>query len=147
MATTAPTADTRAVGTSRLPGRFDDLVAMTPPRAIADDGDHDNAVELIDRLMQIKRPTKGHRDYAETWIALVEAYEREHHAINTGDISGLETLKGLMAENGMSAADLGRLLGVHRSHASKILNGDRGLTASHMRKLGARFKVDPGLFL
>jgi len=51
-----------------------------------------------------------------------------------------------MAENGMKAIDLGRLLD-SRSVASQILHGKRGLSKTHIRILAERFNVEPGLFL
>jgi len=47
----------------------------------------------------------------------------------------------------MTAADLGRLLEVHRSHAAKILRGDRSLTTDHLRVLAEYFRVWPDLFI
>jgi hypothetical protein len=34
-----------------LPGRFEDLVRLMPPRALSDDTHYDDALEMIDRLM------------------------------------------------------------------------------------------------
>jgi antitoxin component HigA of HigAB toxin-antitoxin module len=42
---------------------------------------------------------------------------------------------------------LAHLLGVHASMGSKILKGDRKLTADHLRKLTERFHVEASLFL
>ncbi len=83
----------------------------------------------------------------ETLVQLVQAYEASNHAIDTADISGLESLKHLMVENEMNASDLARLLGVHASMGSKILKGDRSLTVDHLKKLSKRFKVSPELFI
>jgi antitoxin component HigA of HigAB toxin-antitoxin module len=47
----------------------------------------------------------------------------------------------------MNASDLARLLGVHVSMGSKILNGDRELTVEHLQKLSTQFKVYPSLFI
>ena len=62
-------------------------------------------------------------------------------------MGGIEALRYLLAENDMNASDLARLLGVHASMGSKILNGDRSLTVEHLRKLAARFLVRPELFM
>lgn len=131
----------------KLPGRFEELVRVMPPQAIADDIQLDNAIEMIDRLMTIPKLTKGQAIYLETLTQLVGVYEAEHHAIATSDISGLDSLKYLLDENGMSGTDLAVLLGVHASMGSKILNGDRKLTADHLRTLSAHFHVDASLFL
>ena len=91
--------------------------------------------------------TKGQSLYLETLVQLVQAYEATHHAIDTSDISGLDSLEHLLRENGMNGADLARLLGVHASMGAKILRGERALTVDHLRKLAARFKVSPQLFM
>lgn len=120
---------------------------MMPPRAIADDIQLDNAIKMVDRLMAIPKLTNGQVLYLETLTQLVGVYESKHHAIGTSDISGLDSLKYLLDENGMTGSDLARLLGLHASMGSKILKGDRSLTADHLRKLADRFRVEASLFL
>ena len=131
----------------KLPGRFEELVRLMPPQAIADDVQLDNTTEMIDRLMALPKLTKGQSLYLETLAQLAEVYESEHHAIDTGGVTGIDSLKYLLEENHMSGTDLARLLGVHASMGSKILKGDRKLTADHLRKLADRFHVEPSLFL
>jgi HTH-type transcriptional regulator/antitoxin HigA len=118
---------------------------MLPPRPIHDVADHDNALEMLDALVGHKL-NDDQLDYVEVLTTLVAAYEDEHHAIDTSGVSGLDALKFLVEENGMTASDLGELLG-NRSLGSKILRGERELSKSHLRKLAAQFKVDAGLFL
>ena len=138
---------TKTLSQHPLPSQFEQLVRMMPPQAIQDDVQYENTLEVIDRLMAIAKATKGQAVYLETLVQLVQAYEAEHHAIETADISGLDSLKHLLAENDMNASDLARLLGVHASLGSKILKGERSLTVDHIRKLAAQFKVSPSLFL
>ncbi len=138
---------TKQNNNAKLPGRFEDLVALMPPQAILDDIHLENSVEMIDALMASGKLTKGQAIYMETLVQLVQAYEASNHAIDTADISGLESLKHLMVENEMNASDLARLLGVHASMGSKILKGDRSLTVDHLKKLSKRFKVSPELFI
>ena len=137
----------RHLDTSDLPGRFADIVHLLPPQAIQDDVHYENTVEIIDQLMAIGKLTKGQTLYLETLVQLVQAYEAEHHAIDTSDISGLDSLKHLLEENGMNASDLARLLDIHPSMGSKILRGERSLTVDHLRKLCGQFKVNPRLFM
>jgi len=47
----------------------------------------------------------------------------------------------------MSAADLARLLDVHRTLGAMILRGERQLTLAHVRTLAKRFSVSADLFL
>ncbi len=132
---------------SDLPGRFADIVHLMPPQAIQDDAHYESTVETVDQLMAAGKLTKGQSLYLETLVQLVQAYESQHHAINTSGISGLDSLKHLLEENDMNASDLARLLDVHPSMGSKILRGERSLTVDHLRKLCERFKVNPKLFM
>ena len=138
---------TKQTNKKKLPGRFHDLVELMPPQAVVDEVHYEITVELIDRLMASGELTKGQSLYLETLIQLVQAYEASHHAIDISDISGLDSLKHMMEENQMNASDLARLLGVHASMGSKILKGDRSLTVDHLKKLSARFKVSPAMFI
>ena len=131
----------------KLSGRFEELVRVMPPQAIADDVQLDNTIEMIDRLMTITRLTKGQERYLETLTQLVGVYESERHAIDTSGISGLDSLQYLLAENDMGGSDLAKVLGVHVSMGSKILKGERKLTVDHIRTLTGHFHVDASLFL
>ena len=131
----------------KLPGRFENLVGLMPPQALMDDMRYENMVEMIDRLMAAGKLTKGQELYMETLAQLVGAYEAQHHSIDTTDLSGVDALRLLLVENDMNASDLARLLGIHVSMGSKILNRERSLTIEHLRKLADRFKVRPGLFM
>ena len=120
---------------------------MMPPQAITDDVHYENTLRMIDRLMASGKLTKGQAQYMETLVQLVQAYEAEHHAVDTSHISGIDSLKHLLEQSGMNASELARLLGVHPSMGSKILKGQRSLTVDHLRKLSKRFKVSPQLFM
>lgn len=130
-----------------LPADFADLVRMMPPRAIRDETDYDNAIEMLDRLTSLPRMTQGQQEYRETLSVLVEAYEAQHHEIDTTGITPLDVLKHLLAETGMNGSQLGMLIGNNRALGGKILRGERQLSKAHIRKLAEYFKVEPGLFL
>jgi HTH-type transcriptional regulator/antitoxin HigA len=130
-----------------LAGRFEQLAKLLPPQAIRNDAEHQRMLDMIDRLMSLGKLTKGQGLYLETLVQLVQAYEAEHHAIETSDLSGLDSLRHLLTENQMNASELARLLGVHASMGSKILKGERSLTVEHLRKLASRFKVRPDSFI
>lgn len=138
---------TTKINKKTLPSQLENLVQTMPPQAIGDDVQYENTLEMIDRLMATTRLTKGQALYLETLVQLVRAYESERHAIDTSDLSGLDSLRHLLEETGMNASDLARLLGVHPTMGSKILRGQRALTVDHLRKLSARFKVSPQLFI
>ncbi len=115
--------------------------------AIRDDVQHANTVEVVDQLMRIERLSHGQSDYLETLVELVEVYEARHHAIDASKVSGVETLKYVLAQSKMSALGLARMLNMHPTMDSKILKSDRKLTWEHAKVLGARFKVAPAAFM
>src|SRR6266545_4232848 len=138
---------TKQTNKAKPPGRFEDLVQMMAPQAITDDAQYESTVDMIDGLMAHGRLTKGQSLYLETLVQLVQVYEAAHHAIDTSDLSGIDSLKHLLKENQMNATDLAHLLGVHPSMGSKILKGERALTVEHLKILAARFKVRADTFM
>ena len=132
-------------GFRRLPRTYAALVAMLPPRPIRDDVDLTNASEMIDRLAGFSL-TPDQEDYLEAVSTFVEAYERDRFPMHESRITPLEALRFLMAESGMTASDLGRLLG-NRTLGAAILSGRRALSKAHIKTLAEHFKVDTGLFL
>lgn len=128
--------------------RYADLVATLPPRPLHNNGDYDRAVAIVGRLAGHKL-NQHQEDYLEALTVFVERYEAEHEQtqVDASGVSGLDVLRSLLEEHGMSGADLSRLLGVSRSLGPMILRGERSLTAHHARLLGEHFKVDPGVFI
>lgn len=129
----------------KMPKTFNGLCRMLPPRPIHDEAEYDNAIEMLDSLVGFEL-NEDQLDYVEVMSTLAGAYEDEHHAIDTSEITGLDALKYLLEQSGMTASDLGNLLG-NRSLGSKILRGERELSKRHIRVLADRFKVSADLFL
>ena len=124
------------------------LIDAFPLRPLQSDRDYDAAVEILDNLSVRREGSldRGEQDYLDTLTMLVESYDRDHFDIDSKHCDPLTMLKYLIAESGMTQADLGRLLG-NRALASVVLNGRRQLSKSHIRKLANQFKVSPALFL
>ena len=129
----------------RLPKTYGGLVAMLPPRPIHDEVDLANALEMIDRLAGFDL-NGDQEDYLDALSVFVEAYEAERFPMDDARLGPLDALKALLAEHGLTASDLGRLLG-NRTLGAAILAGRRSLSKAHIKKLAAHFKVEPGLFL
>lgn len=131
---------------TEAPRRYEELVAMLPLRPIRDDADYSKAMHMISCLAGLPRMTRDQSDYLDVLSNEVERYEQQHEPIDASDLTPLDTLKFLLDENGMSASDLGRLLG-SRQLGSAILRGHRSLSKSHIAVLAEYFHVEPGLFL
>jgi len=103
-----------------VPKTYDQLLAMHPLRPIHNDVELDHATEMID-ILAGRDLNVDQADYLDVLSTLVEAYENTHYPLDDPAICGLDALRALLDEHGMGAADLARLLGVHRSMGSKLL--------------------------
>jgi HTH-type transcriptional regulator/antitoxin HigA len=127
-----------------IPATFDELRQTFPLRPVHDAVDLENATEIIDAMAGRDLNT-DQSDYLEALTELAGAYEDVHHKKDLSHVTPLDALRRLVEHNGMTASELGELLG-NRSLGSKILRGERELSKAHIRKLADRFKVSPALF-
>jgi len=144
--TTAVTGKTIFARYRDIPSSYEALQRFFPLRPLRTVSDYDRAVEVAGSLAgHDLNPEQD--DYLGTLGALIVAYEDQNRPFKMPQMSGLEALKGLLQDHGLSASDLSRLLGVHRSLGSKILHGERSLTVQHLRILTEYFNVSADLFL
>ena len=120
------------------------LMDMYPLYPIHNKNDYRKALSAADTLVGKDLDTIASR-YLEVLTLLIERYEREHFDIEMNNLNPRDVLKYLCSENDLSASDLGRILG-DRSLGSKVLNGQRGLSKSHISILSEHFSVDSSLF-
>jgi HTH-type transcriptional regulator/antitoxin HigA len=132
-------------GVESLPKTYGEIVALLPPRPIHDDVDLANADEMIDQLAGFDL-NADQEDYLQALSTFVEAYEAARFPMDDSHFSPLEALKALLKEHGMTASDLGRLLG-NRTLGAAILAGRRSLSKTRIKALAGHFKVEPRLFL
>ena len=129
-----------------IPSTYNRLLALHPLRPIHNAVELEHATEVID-MMAGHDLNADQADYLDVLSTLVEAYENAHYPLDDPALSGLDVLRSLLDEHGMSVADFARLLGVHRSMGSKLLQGDRALTSRHLKTLSEHFRVSADLFL
>jgi HTH-type transcriptional regulator / antitoxin HigA len=140
MSTTAPRTRSR--------DDYLELVKRFPLVPLRSEAQYRTAARVLDELLRIDQTklTPGQSDYLIVLTDLIERYETEHHHIELSQLSGLDSLRFLLAENQMCGSDLGRLLG-NRQLGAAILRGERELSKEHIRKLCDRFKVSADLFV
>ena len=131
---------------ARLPKDYAGLCRLLTPRTIHDKVDFANVAEITDAMAGHKL-TADQEDYFDLLCRLIEDYEKEHAQLDTSKVTGLEALQHLLDAHEMNAADLARLLAVHRSLGGMILRGERKLTLAHVRTLAKHFSVSADLFL
>ncbi len=137
----------RMLRLSDMPKDTASLVARFMPRAIHDQIGFDNTCEIADAFAGFEgQITQDQDDYFDLLCTLIEHWEDEQEK-ELPTVSGLQSLKHLMAEHKMSGADLSRVLGASRMLGPMILRGEREITAEHARTLGKHFGIGPGVFI
>jgi HTH-type transcriptional regulator/antitoxin HigA len=127
-----------------IPPDYAALVAMYPPRPIHDSVDYANTVDIV-MAMAGHKLTRDQDDYLTILSEMILHYDREHDEPRKRGTPH-ERLQYLVKEAGLSASDLGRLLG-NRTMGSLFLTGKRGLSKANIRKLAGHFKVRADYFL
>ncbi|MGB7769450.1 MAG: helix-turn-helix domain-containing protein [Verrucomicrobiia bacterium] len=130
---------------ARLPKNYASLCRMLTPRPIRDKVEFENVTEITDAMAGHKL-TPDQEDYFDLLCRLIEDYEKEQ-SLPAPKVTALDALQHLLDAHDMSAADLARLLGVHRTLGAMILRGERQLTLAHVRTLAKHFSVSADLFL
>ena len=130
------------------PDLYMELVLAFPLRPIRSESDHRAALEAARGIMlrDERDLSADEADYLDVLSDLIRQYEEAHYLMPKNSDTERDRLVALMDDSGMTASDLGRLLGT-RSLGSLLLTGRRGLSKSHIRILAARFKIDLGYFL
>jgi HTH-type transcriptional regulator/antitoxin HigA len=127
-----------------IPSTYAELVDVLVPRVIHDVAEFKHASEVMN-AMAGHELNKEQEDYLATIGILVDEYDRAHHE-QPKESKPLEVLHLLVEEHGISGRELGRILG-NEAAGGFILRGERSITVDQAKKLGARFSVDPSLFL
>lgn len=130
----------------RMPTSFDGLNRLHALRPIHDDSEHEEAMRILTRLSGREDRTQDQTDYLSTLTVLINDYEGDAEIEHDADWPVHERIGHLCEMNGMTASDLGDLLG-NRSLGSKIIRGERDPSKTHIRILAERFKVSPALFI
>ena len=121
-----------------------DLVRRFPLRPIRSDEDLDEAVRVVDSLLDRKDLTPEEEDYLEVLGDLIEQYESEAHPI--APVSDGEMLRHLIEAKGVSQTELSKATGIADSTISEVLKGKRPLNRGHIGKLARYFSVSPDVF-
>ena len=131
---------------SRLPKDYARLCRVFTPRPIHDKVDFENVTGITDAMAGHKL-TPDQEDYFDLLCRLIEDYEKENARLDPPKVTALDALQHLLDAHDLSAADLARLLDVHRTLGAMILRDERKLTLDHVRTLARHFGVSADVFL
>lgn len=126
------------IRTLRDPEKYALLLAIRNRR------EYDEAVARLNDLVDEvgDHPRDPRYRFIDTLSVLIEAYDEEHHKIP--DASGVELLKFLIEQHGLSQKDLPEV--GSQGVVSEILRGKRELNVRQLETLSRRFHLPAGAF-
>ena len=118
---------------------------IAPMLTIRNEREYNAAVKRLNELLDEIGTDEKHPLYGllDTLGTLVHAYEEEHYPIP--DASGVDVLRFLMEEHGLTQSDLLEI--GSQGVVSEILSSKRELNVRQIRMLAKRFKVSPAVFV
>ena len=144
MKTTESRGGPKYVTYDEVPKTYLELCDEWLPRPIHDDEANASATVMIDALAGFPLNMEQ-GDYLDAVAHFVSEYEDDGEEVEK--LPGIDFLRVLIDDNGLSGAELSRILGGSRLLGPMILRGERQITADHAPAMGAHFQVDPGFFL
>ncbi len=120
------------------------LVHQFPLVPIHDDALLERALEVIDHLTDQPQRDAGIELYLGALADLIYVYEQKH--VTWPPTTGVDVLRHLMEEHGLTQADLAPLFG-GRSVISAVLAGKRRLNLTHVTRLAKRFGLPADVFI
>lgn len=121
-----------------------ELVFRFPLRPIRSDEELDEAVRMVDSLLDRRGLAPEEEDYLDVLGDLIERYESEAHP--TAPVSDAEMLRHLIEAKGVAQTELAEATGIADSTISEVLKGKRSLNRGHIGKLAKYFAVSPDVF-
>ncbi len=127
--------------------KYGRLLAKHLPQVITSDEEQDRLAEILLNLTLPPRDLPPEESkLAELLARLVEDYELKSRVGKLRRFTPLQTLVHLMEELQLRQVDLVDVFG-SQSIVSDVLNGRRRINQTHARRLAARFRLSPELFL
>jgi HTH-type transcriptional regulator/antitoxin HigA len=127
------------------PGSYLKLVRRFPLRPIRSEEGLDQAIVVLNTLLDRDQLDPAEEDYLDVLGDLVERYEQKAHVIE--DVDDAVMLEFLIDQKGVKQVEVSRATGIAESSLSEVLRGKRQLNRGQISKLARYFHVEPGVFL
>ena len=124
--------------------RYLELVQYVPLRPIRSERELDEAINMVDYLIDREKLNTDEKDYLDVLADLIEKYESVHYPFES--LSDSDMLQHLIEAKGVTQAQVAKDCRIVESTISELLAGTRKLSRSHISKLCRYFHVEPGVF-
>ncbi len=125
-------------------GRYIELIQQFPLRPIRNDSELDQAIRMVDALLDKAHLELEEEDYLEVLSGLVHQYETDAHP--ESPLSDAEMLQHLLEAKGVSQTAVSQETGIAISTISEVLSGKRTLNRRLIGSLAKYFAVSPSVF-
>lgn len=123
---------------------YAELLAQTLPGVIHSEEENEHFIKILEELEHRSNVwTPAESKLAELLTLLIEQYEEENYQLKAA--TPVEVLIELMDANNLKQKDLVGVFGAE-STVSAVINGKRGMTREHIKRLSIRFGVSPEVF-
>jgi HTH-type transcriptional regulator / antitoxin HigA len=134
--------ETMSTATSRP--QYADLLARALPSVIHSEKENERYLAMLEELDEKGKLSAAEQRLAELLTLLIEDFEEKAYTLKAA--KPIDILIELMEANDLKQKDLVDVFGTP-SIVSEVLNGKRGLTIEHIKKLSRRFRLSPEVFL
>jgi HTH-type transcriptional regulator/antitoxin HigA len=134
--------ETMSTATSRP--EYADLLARALPSVIHSEKENERYLAMLEELDGKGKLSAAEQRLAELLTLLIEDFEEKAYTLKVA--KPIDILVELMEANSLKQKDLVDVFGTP-SIVSEVLNGKRGLTIEHIKKLSRRFRVSVESFL
>ncbi len=120
------------------------LLVEFQPKVIATEEENDEALLVVERLMNCSERTPEQDALLDLLVTLIEKFEDEHYQLDGSTPQSM--LQHLMDARGIRQEDLIGVIG-SRGVVSEVVNGKRSISKAQAKALAEFFHVSPELFL
>ena len=121
------------------------LIRTFPLRPLRSEGDLDEAIAVLDALVDKDTLTAAEVDYLAVLSDLVEQYEAEAHPIPPA--SDAELLQHLLEAQAVTPSHVAQATGLSAATLAAVLAGTQPLTREEIGTLARYFQVSPSVFV
>ncbi len=124
--------------------RYLELVQCVPLRPIRSESDLDEAINMVNYLIDREKLNVDEKDYLDVLGGLIEEYEDKHYVFEKSPPSSI--LRHLIEAKGVKQSQVAKDCRIAESTISEVLVGTRQLNRNHIAKLSRYFHVEPSVF-
>lgn len=120
------------------------LVHRFPLRPLESEIEFEQAIDIVDKLLDHKKLDPGEQDYLDVLSDLVERFEEELYP--EAEVPDGPMVRFLMDAKGVNQKQVAKGTNIATSTISDVLAGKRSLNRSQIGKLARYFHVEPSVF-